>query len=186
MPNYTQGDTRPVLDLADVAPYQKGGSVVLDSRRTRPLWFDGRFLAARDLAREQNYFLLREADLARSPGFRTISGLLVAMPNTRSIAIQPGQGVTPSGELVTVPKRITLELAALAMDENLDVRFGISPVIEDNPNTRSGLFIIALRPVQFAANQIVAFPTTVQGPRTAHEGDLVEGTAVVLVPWPGP
>ena len=74
MPNYTQGDTRPVLKDADLAKYQANGSAVLDSRRTRPLWFDGRFLAARDLEREQNYYLQRQADLARAPASASSTG----------------------------------------------------------------------------------------------------------------
>jgi hypothetical protein len=35
------------------------GTIIIDNRRRRPLYFDGRFLAARDLTREQNYFLSR-------------------------------------------------------------------------------------------------------------------------------
>ena len=62
MPNYTQGSTRVVLQQSDLIS-QNNGSIVLDSRRDLPLWFDGRFLAAKDLEREQDYFLQRQADL---------------------------------------------------------------------------------------------------------------------------
>ena len=72
MMSYTQGDTRPVLTATDLANYVANGSAVLDSRRTRPLWFDGRFLTARDLEREQNYFLQRQADLGKAPGLSEI------------------------------------------------------------------------------------------------------------------
>jgi len=37
--------------------------LVGDPRRWRPRWFDGRFLSASDLQGEQNYFLIRQADL---------------------------------------------------------------------------------------------------------------------------
>ena len=77
MPNYTQGSMRVVLQQPDLTQSQNNGSVVLDSRRTRPLWFDGRFLAASDLEREQNYFLQRQADLGQAGGFGVMHGLLV-------------------------------------------------------------------------------------------------------------
>ena len=196
MVSYTQGDTRVVLQPADLAKYQGNGSAVLDSRRTRPLWFDGRFLAARDLEREQNYFLQRQADLARAPGFGVIDGLLVDTvrssgnaANAATIVIRAGQGVTPAGELVAIPSDLTLPLWELAEEQNLDVQFGISsaPGAPGAPaRTRTGLYVIALRPVQFTANPIAAYPTTVQGTATRRDGDFVEATAVSLVPWPGP
>jgi hypothetical protein len=193
MANYTQGDTRPVLQPADLAPYQTNGSLVLDSRRTRPLWFDGRFLAARDFAREQNYFLQREADLARAPGFGAIDGLLVNSASSpgqaggaTAITIQAGRGVTPAGEIVRVPGDLTVQLADLTETASLDVQFGVSAVQVSSPATRTGLYVVALQPVQFTANPITAYPTTVQGSRSTHDGDMVEATAIVLVPYPGP
>src|SRR5438874_13275698 len=77
------------------------GTLVIDDRRSRPLYFDGRFLAARDLTREQNYVLIRQADLGRAGGAGVVEGLLVRHgPAATSIAIDPGHGVTTSGELV--------------------------------------------------------------------------------------
>ena len=52
--------------------------------------------------------------------------------------------------------------------------------------TRTGLYVIALRPVQFTANPITSYPTTVRGAATRHPGDIVEATSVSLVPWPTP
>jgi hypothetical protein len=190
---YTQGDTRVVLQSTDLAPYQGNGSAVLDSRRTRPLWFDGRFLAARDLEREQNYFLQREADLARAAGFGVIDGLLVdtasstgdaAAPAT--IVIHAGQGVTPAGELVGVPNDLTVRVSDLPEQQSLDVQFGISTSPAASALTRTGLYVIGLQPVQFTANPITAYPTTIQGTATTRDGDIVEATAVSLVPWPAP
>src|SRR5271163_2410531 len=77
MANYTAGSTRVVLQQPDLTTYQGNGSVVLDSQLARPLWFDGRFLAASDLEREQNYFLQRQANLGRAGGFGVMHGLLV-------------------------------------------------------------------------------------------------------------
>jgi hypothetical protein len=193
MTNYLQGDTRAPLKPADLARYQGNGSLVLDSRRTRPLWFDGRFLAARDLLREQNYFLQRQADLAKAPAFGITSGLLIdviSMSATQAggsrdtIVIHAGQGITPAGELVTVPQDLTLRLSDLPEQQNLDVQFGISKPPVASAQTRTGLYLIALRPVQFTANPITAYPTTVLGTATRRDGDIVEATEVALVPWP--
>ncbi|HXW25893.1 MAG TPA: hypothetical protein VEK73_14205 [Xanthobacteraceae bacterium] len=196
MANYTQGDTRVLLQPTDLATqpgtnldtYQGNGSAVLDSRRTRPLWFDGRFLAARDLEREQNYFLQREADLGRAPGFGVIDGLLVdtVAAKADTIVIRAGRGVTPAGELVAIPNDLTLRLSDLAEQQSLDVQFGISPPPAAPASTRTGLYVIALQPVEFTANPITAYPTTVAGAITQHDGDIVEATVVLLVPWPGP
>ena len=84
MPNYTQGDTRIVLTQDQVTAAQNNGSLVIDSQRTRPLWFDGRFLAATDLEREQDYFLQRQADLGQAAGFGVIHGLMVGTPPANS------------------------------------------------------------------------------------------------------
>jgi hypothetical protein len=200
MASYIDGDTRIVLQQpgpdtqpgTDLGIYQGNGSVVLDSRRTRPLWFDGRFLAARDLLREQNYFLLREADLAKSPGFGVTGGLLVdtvpaaGSASAGSVVIRAGRGVTPAGELVGIPNDLTVRLANLPEDQSLDVQFGISTLTTAAPRTRTGLYVIGLRPVEFTANPIAAYPTTIGGTVTKHDGDIVAATAVSLVPWPGP
>jgi hypothetical protein len=47
---------------------------------------------------------------------------------------------------------------------------------------RSGLFVLALRPVEFTANPIGAYPISITGPRTVEDGDVIEATAVVLSP----
>jgi hypothetical protein len=193
MMSYTQGDTRPVLTATDLANYVANGSAVLDSRRTRPLWFDGRFLTARDLEREQNYFLQRQADLGKAPGFGVIDGLMVdtaAASNQAAerdaIVIQSGRGVTPAGELVAIPNDLTLRISDLVEEQSLDVQFGISASRTAPAPTRTGLYVIGLRPVQFTANPITAYPTMIQGTTTKHDGDTVEATAVSLIPWPAP
>ena len=159
MPNFTKGSMRPVLQQPDLTTFQGNGSVVLDSRRTRPLWFDGRFLAAKDLEREQDYFLQRQADLGQASGFGVMHGLLVDHgPSTgqpsdaETIVIHAGDGVTPAGELVMVPDDLTIRLSDLAEEENLGLQFGISTLPQQPARTRTGLYIIALRPVEFTAN----------------------------------
>src|SRR5271165_5616669 len=193
MPIYTVGSTRVALQQPDLTTFQANGAVVLDSRRVRPLWFDGRFLAARDLEREQDYFLQRQADLGQAGGFGVMHGLMVDQPpasgevsNAETIVIHAGNGITPAGELVMIPNDITIRLSDLAEEENLGLQFGISTMPQQPARTRTGLYVIALRPVEFTANPITSYPTSIQGSRTSHDGDIVEATAVSLVPYPNP
>ncbi len=194
MISYTKGSSRVALTSNELTTYQGNGSVVLNSQRTRPYWFDGRFLAARDLAREQDYFLQRQADLGQCAGFGVVHGLWAQVldpasdPNASAdtIVIRAGQGVTPSGELVLLPSDLPLRISDLAVEENLDVQFGLSSMPNVPARTRSGLFVLALRPVEFTANPIVSYPTSIQGTRTTHDSDIVEATAVTLVPYPDP
>lgn len=193
MPNYTQGDTRITLTQAQVLSGQNNGSLVIDSQRTRPYWFDGRFLAARDLQREQDYFLKRQSDLGQAAGFSVIHGLQVDMPAVNSgnadgetLTIRAGQGLTPAGDLVLLANDITLHLSDLPDEQNLDAQFNLSGLPNSPARTRTGAYVLVLRPVEFTANPIASYPTSIQGTRTTHDGDVVEATAISLVPYPGP
>ena len=193
MINYTQGETRITLPQADVQAGQNNGSLVVDSQRTRPYWFDGRFLAARDLEREQDYFLQRQADLGQAAGFGVIHGLWVDTPAANdptagpdTVIIRAGQGLTPAGELVLLPSDITIQLSDLPDEQNLDSQFNLAPLPNTPARTRSGVYVLALRPVEFTANPIASYPTSIQGTRTTHDGDIVEATAITLVPYPSP
>jgi hypothetical protein len=192
MAQYTLGDTRITLTQGQVIAAQNNGSLVVDSQRTRPYWFDGRFLAARDLQREQDYFLQRQADLGHAAGFSVIHGLWVDMPSANSsvdadvVIIRSGQGLTPAGELVLMPSDMTIHLSDLPDEQNLDVQFNLASVPSTPARTRSGLYVLGLRPVEFTANPIASYPTSIQGTRTTHDGDIVEATAVSLVPYPNP
>jgi hypothetical protein len=193
MPSYTQGDTRITLSQADVITAQNNGSLVIDSQRSRPYWFDGRFLAARDLQREQDYFLQRQADLGQAAGFGVIHGLRIdtlpadtRTPGADVVIIRAGQGLTPAGELVLLPNDITIHLSDLPDEQNLDLQFNLASIPRTPMRTRSGVYVLALRPVEFTANPIASYPTSIQGTRTTHDGDVVEATAVTLVPYPSP
>lgn len=193
MPSYTQGDTRITLSQSDVIAARNNGSLVIDSQRTRPYWFEGRFLAARDLQREQDYFLQRQADLGQAAGFGVIHGLQVdtlpankPAPGADVVIIRAGQGLTPAGELVLLPSDINIHLADLPDEQNLDVQFNLASIPNAPARTRTGAFVLALRPVEFTANPIASYPTSIQGTRTTHDGDIVEATAIALVPYPSP
>ncbi len=188
----------PILKILPVLPPVpkitpgSGGPVFADTN-TRPLWFDGRFLGASDLAREQDYFLKRQAVLGRAGGFGVLHGLLVdqgasitqpAGPET--IVIHAGDGITPAGELVMIPTDLTIQLSDLPEEENLDVQFGLSTSPQQPARTRTGLYVLALRPVQFTANPITSYPADLQSPRTSSDGNIIEATAVSLVPYTNP
>jgi hypothetical protein len=190
---YTLGSARLPLAQDELATYQGNGSVSLDSRRPLTLWFNGRFLTARDLAREQDYFLQRQADLAQAAGFGVVHGLWVDTPSAsdpgadaETVIIRAGQGTTPAGELVLLPNDLTAHLSDIPDEENLDVQFGLSSMPDTPLRTRTGVYVLGLRPVEFTANPIASYPTTLQGTRTTHDGDIVEATAITLVPYPDP
>jgi hypothetical protein len=175
----------PVLNRIPVA-----GSPVVAGSNTRPLWFDGRFLAAHDLAREQHYFLRRQAELGRAAGFGVLHGLTVdqgSQPVTgETIVIHAGVGITPAGGLVMLTTDLTIQLSDIADEENLDEEFGLSTSPQQPSRTRTGIFVIALRWLQFTANPITFYPSNLQSPRVSRDGDIVEATAVSLVPYTNP
>jgi hypothetical protein len=190
---FTDGSTRLQLTSDDLQKYIASGALVLDSRRRRPLYFDGRFLAARDLERDQDYFLQRQADLGRSAGLGVVHGLEVSqmLDNQKrivpdGIVISAGQGVTPSGELVLLPNEIQIHISDLEEEQRLDLNFGLGRVPLPPRRTRTGLYVLALRPVEFTANPIASYPTSIQGTRQTHDGDIVEATAIALIPYPDP
>ncbi len=182
--NLTKGTAREPIDPADVAALRAAGVLIDDARRERPRYFDGRFLAARDLIRDQQYFLTREADLGQAAGSGVAAGLFVeagGAPQTLSVAA--GHGTTPAGELVLLPRDVDVQLANIPVAEQLSARFGLSRIPQPPLRSRTGLFVLALRPVEFTANPIGAYPTAITGKRTVEDGDVIEATAVILVPW---
>jgi hypothetical protein len=182
--NLTRGAARELVGAADVPTLRRAGVLVEDTRRERPRWFDGRFLAARDLIREQQYFLTREADLGRAAGSGVASGLHVAEGSgPQVVRVDAGHGITPAGELVLLPRALDVALTNIASAEQLSARFGLSRIAQPPLRSRTGLFVLALRPVEYTANPIGAYPSQITGQRTVEDGDVVEATAVVLVPW---
>ncbi len=163
--------------------------LVGDPRRWRPRWFDGRFLAASDLQGEQNYFLVRQADLGRAGGSGVIDGCMVSEvvdPGTGAerLRIEPGQGVTDTGELVVLFDPLTVNPADVPEMQRLDAAFGLQVIPNEPGRTRTGLYIVVLRPVEWTANPIGAYPTSLTGTRKVEDSTIVEGVAVSLIPYP--
>ena len=165
--------------------------LTIGGRNLRPLWFDGRFLAARDLKREQDYFLRRQAALGRAGGFGVVHGLLVDQgtatpPSGETIVIHAGQGITPDGRLAMLASDLTLQISDIAGEENLNQQFGLAENPQQPARTRTGLYVLALRPVEFTANPVSSYPSNLSNPRVTQDGDIVEASAATLIPYPNP
>jgi hypothetical protein len=165
------------------------GTIVVDTARRRPFYFDGRFLTAADLSADQDYQRARQSDLAQSLGAGVVQGLMVSVKPGATAAspvidIQPGVGITPAGDIVNIDAAKSIKLEEIGDESNLDVQLGVKLLPTAATRNRSGLFVLALRPVEFTANPVPAYPTTLDGSRSVHDGDIFEATAVTLIPYP--
>lgn len=180
----TTGSNRDLVDAAELAALTQGGLIALDARRTRPRYFDGRFLAAADLTRDQQHVLARQADLARALGAGVVHGLSVARGTAaHEVIIGAGHGITASGEQVVLEAPLTVDLADAAASLSLQEAFGLGGLPVD-AGSLNGLFILGLRAVEYTANPVTAYPTQINGARTTQDGDIVEAAAVTLIPYP--
>lgn len=167
----------------DVAP-----QVVLDERRRRPFFFDGRFLTARDLTTEQNYRLLRQADLGQVGGGGVISGLEVSeirrdrRSSALDVEISAGSGITPAGELVSLCEAVRLRVSNVPVGEELNATVNLRRPPSDPVANRTGIYALALRPVEFADHPEVAYATGLLDQRRIEEGEIVEAAAFALLP----
>lgn len=168
-------------------PRDETGSLVLDGMRKRPRYFDGKFLTAADLTRDQDYIRQRQDDLARATGTGVVYGLHVRVGGSGAgdtITIGAGHGVTPSGAIVSVAKERVLPLLDIAESRRLDAVLGLSSSPSIPLSARTGLFMLALRPVEFTANPVGAYPKGIDGERSSEPGDIIEATAITLIAWP--
>lgn len=185
MANLTQGSAREPVDAREFAALQQVGAIALNAGRNRPFYFDGRFLTAADLTRDQLYVLSRQADLAKARGVGIVQGLMVSRGGAATaLTIEPGYGITPSGELVILANTQAVALSDLVLIQRLDADFGLAPIPSEPARTASGLFVVALRPVEFTADPIASSPTKVTGTRQVQDGSIIEATAITLIPYP--
>ncbi|MGN6826339.1 hypothetical protein [Paucibacter sp. M5-1] len=180
---------RDAQDQARLRAQLDAGAILVDSARRRPFYFDGRFLSADDLTADQNYIRARQSDLAQAMGAGVVRGLMVglgrqAASQQPTLLLEPGIGLTPGGDIVTVGARQELAISALAGKAELDAQLGIKQLPGAGASNRSGLFVLALRPIEFSANPTTAYPTSLDGQRLVRDGDIVEATAVTLIPYP--
>ena len=182
----------PPIFRDDFTALARRPEIVADSRRRRPLFFDGKFLTAADLNREQAYLLLRQADVAKSLGFGVISGLRVdqsavtaggAANAAASIRLTAGSGITPAGEVVVVGAAKIVDLADVPRLEQLNAAFGLSRTPQDPFRNLSGLFVVGLRAVEFTSNPVPVYPPSISGETQSQDGEIIEASAVTLVPY---
>ncbi|HSW12304.1 MAG TPA: hypothetical protein VLI06_05645 [Solimonas sp.] len=165
------------------------GSLVLNASRRRPFYFDGRFLTAADLLADQDYVRSRQSDLAQAIGAGVVRGLMVGLgaasaSDNPELVIEPGLGITPAGDLLALQETLRVRLDAVPDSAGVDAQLGLKLLASAARNNRSGLFVLALRPVEFSSNPVASYPTTLDGARRVHDGDIVEAAALTLIPYP--
>lgn len=167
-------------------------SIVVSTRRTRPRFFDGKFLTAADLTQEQSYLLARQADLGRTLGFGVVEGLRVTrsdltaskLPNpAASVTVTRGHGLTPAGDIVFLPEDLTVDLTNIPQMQRLSAAFGLTGEPQQAFRNLSGLYVLGLRAVEFTANPTPSYPPSVDGNTTLRDGEVIEATAFTIVPY---
>jgi hypothetical protein len=85
-----------------------------DSGRRRPLYFDGRFLTAADLALEQEYLDTRAYRQNRLFGWGIVEGLTVDVGvGVGTITVSPGYAVDAAGHEVVLSEPVSLDAGTM-------------------------------------------------------------------------
>lgn len=176
---------REIYKASELEKFQKAGSVIVDDRRRRPLWFDGRFLDAAALNQQQQYYISKQEDIGQLLGTGIISGLQVTLVEnkSRTIVIGEGRGLTPAGKLVLLEDDIEIDLADLGLVQAMNLAFDISQLEKSSLSNASGIYIVGLRPVEFSAEPITSYPTEINGKRSIEDSSIFDATAIVLIPY---
>lgn len=171
------------LVTTEVDALRQRNLLIDESHRRRPRYFDGRFLAARDLTRDQAYFLARQAAYARALGPGVVEGLEVARgAATDMLRVAAGFGYTPAGEIVSLSRSVEVSLADMPALQLLNTRLRLDLLKRPPLRNRTGIFVLGLRPLEFTANPIAAYPSGLDRERTVEAGDVVEAAALALYP----
>lgn len=177
---------RPLLPVvpgpAPILPTGEGRAAGLSVGRSRPRYFDGRFLAANDLDRDQRYFASRQAEQLRAVGPGVIHGLEVSAASDSALAVTAGAAITAAGELVVVRTALELPLFDLAETQRLDQAFGLLATPRDLPRRRTGVFVLLARPVEYTGDPVGLYPAGLEARRQPEDGDVIEAVALTLAP----
>lgn len=180
----TSASNRTFVSLEAALQLRQANLLIEESHRVRPRYFDGKFLAARDLTRDQAYFLARQAGFARALGAGVVEGLEASAGTVASdLVVEAGFGYTAGGELVSLNRQVRVSLAQLFKLQTLAAQLGVLGKPLPALRNRSGVFVLGLRALEFSANPVAAYPSTLDGPRVVEEGDIVEAAALTLSPW---
>jgi hypothetical protein len=160
-------------------------ALLVDERRARPLWFDGQFLTASTFNREQTYVLTRQSDLALATGAGVIEGLQVEREggSQTALLIRRGQGLAGNGEPLVVHEDLRIDLADIPLQRLLDQAVGLAGEPAPPPQSRSGLFVLALAALEFTSNPIGSYPTRLDGERSLEDSVINEAVLVTLIPF---
>lgn len=156
----------------------------LSDRRHRLRYFDGRFLTAEDMSREQAYYLSRFGDHARALGWGVVEGLRATISGS-GIAVSAGYGITPSGDDVWLDKGVAISTQVLPQLPLVDVTYGLRRRAERLPRAQSGLYVLVLRPVEHTTDLMGIYPKDIVDAGTLTHGSIAEGAALTLVPYRG-
>jgi len=179
-----ESSLRERIDIEELREARRLGWLIEDPDRRRARYFDGRFLAAPDLTRDQRYFLSRQLDLGRASGGGVIQGLeLERGSRTGTLLVAPGHGVTPAGDSVLIRETVTLDVMDVPTIARLDATFGLEVRPRAPVRNISGLFVIALRNVEYTANPVATYPRDLQVQRRIEDGEIIEATAITLIPF---
>jgi hypothetical protein len=175
---------RPRIQI-DTLAREAPKALLVDERRARPLWFDGQFLTASSFNREQTYVLTRQSDLALATGAGVIEGLQVEREggSQTALLIRRGQGLAGNGEPLVVHEDLRIDLADIPLQRTLDQAVGLAAEPGPPPQSRSGLFVLALAALEFTSNPIGYYPTRLDGERSLEDSLINEAVLVTLIPF---
>jgi hypothetical protein len=179
--NPVRGPARERIDAQELSDAAARAAVIFDRRRRQALYFNDRFLTARDLTRGQQYTLLRQADLAQLSGAGVVHGLAVTTnANGTRLHISPGLGIARSGESVSLRAEVAMLVPRLRV---MSRQPGTSALVARTPlaAAHTGLFVLTAFPVEHSRNPGLAFPGGTIDPQRA-DTEIVEGTLFALVP----
>jgi hypothetical protein len=123
----------------------------------------------------------READVASC--YR--GGVLRGLELTRfgdQLRLSAGAGFTPSGELVSLTAPLAVAIQQVPEDDRIDLSNGLVDVSEPPERSRTGVYILGLRPGEYATKPVTRFALTARGTPGVEDGDIVEATALALHP----
>jgi hypothetical protein len=181
-----RGSGLEVVDAVEAKLLIARGALVRDARRTRPRYFDGRFLTAADLTADQAWTLTRQAELGRLLGAGVVEGLDVEPEGTNGtkLRVRKGTALAASGEVVTLMDDLVLDLADIPTMQRLGAVFDLETPPHASPAALDGLHVLVLRPVEYTAFPVGTYPTDPTGSRPPIDGEIVEGTLATLAPFP--
>jgi hypothetical protein len=183
-----RGPARERIDAQELSDPDDRGAVLLDRRRRRPRYFDDRFLTARDLTRNQQYTLLRQADLAQLSGGGIVHGLAVHTDQSGThVRIDPGLGIARTGESMALRRAAELTLAKLRV---VAAQIRTTKLLAESAATRAGtgMYVLVARPVEYSRNAVMTFPDGTLAKLALADTEIVEGTwfSLMLLPGAGP